>query len=149
MSIQPISSNQNNPYVNALATDFQTLLNDIKAYENSPSTGNSSGNTDQVSLSQDAMNKMMAQIQNDIANLSQHAQGTQGHHHYHHHHHGMDAANSSATSGSSSGITANSSGSTAGSSTTPISTTMDLSSLLSNSYGSQSQNIASTINLTA
>ena len=130
MSIQSVNSTTSNPYLSTLSNDFKTLQNDVQAFENSQSSG-SSGSPDQVTLSQQALNQAMTQVQNDIASLSQQTQGAQGHHH----HHGMDAANSS--------------GSTAPSSTTSSSTTQDFSSLLSNSYGSQSQNNVSTINLTA
>jgi hypothetical protein len=125
MSIQPVSNSSNNPYINSLNNDLQTLQNDLKAFKSTQSSGNS----DQVTLSQDALNKAMTQVQNDIASLAQQTQGAQGHHH--HHHHGMGAAG-------------NSSGSMAVSSTTP-----DPSTIVGNSYGSQSQNNASTINLTA
>ena len=125
MSIQSVSNTTNNPYLSSLANDFQTLQSDVKAMENSQSSGNS----DQVTLSQDAVKKAMIQVQSDIASLSQQAQGAQGHHH-HHHHHGMD--------------TTNSSGSTTVSSSLP-----GLSTTSSNSYGSQSQNNVSTINITA
>jgi hypothetical protein len=122
MSIQSVSNTASNPYVNNLANDFQTLQNDVQALKSSQSSGNS----DSVTLSQDALNKAMTQVQNDIASLTQGAgaQSAQGHHH--HHHHGMDAADGS---------------------TSPAAT--GLSATTGNSYGSQSQNSAGTINLTA
>ena len=121
MSIQPVS-NTANPYANTLSSDFQTLQDDIQAYEKAQGSGNS----DQVTLSKKALNQAMAQFQNDLASLSSQPQGTQGHHH-HHHHHGMDPAGSGGSTG----------------------TVIGISTDASNSYGSQSQNSTSTINLTA
>ncbi|HUL00986.1 MAG TPA: hypothetical protein VLX29_09035, partial [Nitrospirota bacterium] len=88
MSVQPVS-NSNSQYVSPLTSDFKTVQDDIKALE----TAQSSGNQDQVSLSQDALQKAMTQFQSDISSLTQGTQGTQGHHH--HHHHKADAATAS------------------------------------------------------
>ena len=92
MSIQAVSSASNNSYVSALTNDLQNLQTDVQAYQ----AAQSSGNQDQISLSQAAMNKVLAQFQSDIANTSLGTQGTTGHHH--HHHHKMNSANGSGNS---------------------------------------------------
>jgi hypothetical protein len=99
MSIQPVSNS--NPY-SAVNADFQTLQSDIQAVENPTSTA---GTQDQVSLSQDALQKALTQFQNDLASLEQGSPGTQGtqaHHHHHHHKMFTATAGGSDTSGGAS-----------------------------------------------
>jgi hypothetical protein len=78
MSVQSIGSTSSNPYVSSLTDDFKNLQNDIKAFEDAKT----SGNQDQITVSQDALQKALAQINNDLTTLTQ---GTKGHHHHHHH----------------------------------------------------------------
>ena len=97
MSMQPIGSTGANHYAGSLTDDFKTLQSDIKAFEDAKT----SGNKDQVTLSQDAVQKAMDQIKNDLAALTQGAQV------HHHHHHGK-GENSSSTTGNNAGTTASS-----------------------------------------
>jgi len=121
MSIQAVNSSSNNPYVNTISNDFQTLQNDVQAYEQAQSTGSS----DQVTLSKNALNQAMQQFQSDFASLSQQTQSAQGYHH--HHHHGMHAGANEESTGATNGIGA----------------------AAAANYSTQAQNNVSTINLTA
>jgi len=97
MSIQAVSSTSSNQYLSALTSDFQNLQNEISSLE----SAQSSGNQDQVTLSKQALQKLMSQFQTDLSNATMGSQGTQGHHHHHHHHHvaGNSATNASGSTG--------------------------------------------------
>ncbi len=99
MSVQSVSSSANNQYISTLASDFTNLQNDIQTLE----SAQSSGNQDQVTLSQDALQKAMTQFQTDLGGPSQSTLSAQGHHH-HHHHHGMDAASADGNTASTAAI---------------------------------------------
>jgi len=124
MSIQPINNASTNSYVSPLTNDLQNLQNDIQAYQ----TAQSSGNQDQVSISQAAMKQVLIQLQGDIAGSPQGTQGAAGHHH--HHHHKMNGANGSGNTATNNPFAS-------------IATTA--------AYGNstQSQNSVSSVNLTA
>jgi len=124
MSIQPVSNTSNNSYVSALTNDLQNLQNDVQAYQ----TAQTSGNQDQVSLSQAAMNKVLTQFQSDISSLSPATQGATGHHH--HHHHGMKGANGSGNA-------------------TSNNTFASIAATAAYGNNTQSQNSVSSVNLTA
>jgi hypothetical protein len=125
MSVQPISNS--NQYVSALTSDFKTVQDDIKSLE----TAQSAGNQDQITLSQEALQKGMTQFQNDLASFTQGTQGTQASQGHHHHHHKADAANISTSGSDTTGST--------------------IASLLTSAYGNvvQTKNNTSTINLSA
>lgn len=128
MSIQPVSSTGSNQYVSALSTDVQSLQDDIMALEKA----NKSGSQDQITLSQDALQKAIDQFKNDLASLTQGVQGR----HRHHHHHQMGNWNSG---------TSNSSNSSANSGTTSL--LADVAA--TNEYFAQSQTNIFNINLKA
>ncbi|HYA85702.1 MAG TPA: hypothetical protein VEI57_01375 [Nitrospirota bacterium] len=129
MSVLSVSNTANNPYLSTINTDFQKLQNDVQSYENAQNSGSSgtSGSSTQVTLSQQALNRALSQVQNKLASLTQQTQGAQVQHH-HHHRHTMDDSGSS------------------GSSTTS-NITNGLLSTTGNGYVSQSQNSGSSINL--
>ncbi|HUJ18842.1 MAG TPA: hypothetical protein VL197_12715 [Nitrospirota bacterium] len=97
MSVQSIGSTGSTQYLSTLTDDFKNLQNDIKAVEDAKN----SGSQDQVTLSQDALQKAMNQFKNDLAGLTQ---GAQGHHHHHHH----KVANSNSDPKSNTGTTVSS-----------------------------------------
>jgi hypothetical protein len=125
MSIQPVSNTSNNSYVSALTNDLQNLQNDVQAYQ----AAQTSGNQDQVSLSQAAMNKVLAQFQSDIPGLSPATQSATGHHH-HHHHHGIKGASGSGNA-------------------TGNNTFASIATSAAYGNNTQSQNSVSSVNLTA
>jgi chromosome segregation ATPase len=63
---------------NSTQTDFQSLLGAI----NSVLDAQKSGNQDQITAANDAMQKAITQLQTDLPSLQQ----AQGHHHHHHNH---------------------------------------------------------------
>jgi hypothetical protein len=84
MSVNSISSNGNNQYLSAVMKDLQNLQQLLEPSSSSPPQ--SSAGQDQITISKDALDKVMAQLQTDMNNLeSQDTQGSQGHHHHRHH----------------------------------------------------------------
>ncbi len=65
MSIQPVSSNVS--LWQTMQNDFQTLSQDLSAAQ----TAQKSGDQDQIQISQEALQKAMASLQNDITGFSE------------------------------------------------------------------------------
>jgi hypothetical protein len=138
MSVQSINSS-NNPYLSNIATDLLNLQNLIQPNGTAQSTQSTgTGAQDQVSLSQDALQQALTQLQNDVTDLEQSPQA-QGHHHHHHHHQTVDS--------SANGTNTSANNSTNNGNAVSSSSFYSLLESLTNDSAAQTQ-IGSTINMT-